>query len=130
MRNLDKLADDLRSRVIRIQKEVLDYQAEADLPLGHEKRLPQLPARQDGLNSAPQPGKGDHQSSDSAPELRDDIEVSQNPTLAQTSCEQVAMMAEAYMRASKTAIVELPISQRTLQAGSVTALQLRRMICM
>jgi hypothetical protein len=121
LRNPDTLAGDQQSRMTRIQKELLDYRAESKRPFEHGKQLKQLPAPEDELNSAPQPGKGDQQGSDSAPELRDHLEVGQNPTPAQTSREQVAMMAEAYMRASKTAIVELPISQRTPpQTGPVT----------
>ena len=41
------------------------------------------------------------------------MEVSQNLPPLELSRGQVAKMAEAYMRASKTAIREVPISQRT-----------------
>ena len=105
----------------RIQKELLDYQDEAERPFQHEKRLKQLLAQQAELNSALDPDKGDQPGTDSAPELRDDLEVSQNPTALELSRGQVAKMAEAYMRASKTAIREIPISQRTPpQTGPVT----------
>jgi len=113
LRNLDKLADDQQSRVARIEKELVDYQAQAERPFEHEDRLKQLLTCQTDLNSALDLDEGDQQGADSAPELRDDLEVSQTPTAAEPSRDQVAKMAEAYMRASKTAIREIPISQRT-----------------
>jgi len=121
LRNLYKLADDQQSRLTRIQKGVLDYQAEAEPPFEHQNRLKQLLARQAELNSASDPDKDNQQVADSAPELRKDLEVSQYPAPSQPSRERVAMMAAAYMRASKTAIVDLPISRRTApQTGRVT----------
>jgi type IV secretory pathway VirD2 relaxase len=121
LRNPDKLTEDQQSRVIQIQKDALDYQAEAEPPFKFEKRLKQLLARHAKLNSVQDLDKGELQGTDSAPEPKDSPGVSQNATPSQTSCEQVAMMAEAYMRASKTAIVELPISRRTPpQTGPVT----------
>jgi hypothetical protein len=113
LRNLDKLADDQQSRVARIEKELVDYQAQAERPFEHEDRLKHLLVRQAELNSALDLDKGDQQGADSAPELKDDLDVSQTPTLAEPRRDQVAKMAEAYMRASKTAIREMPISQRT-----------------
>jgi len=121
LRNPDKHAGDQQSRVIQIQKEVLDYQAPAERPAEYEKRLKQWLARQAEPNAVQDLDKGELQGTDSAPEPEDSPGVSQNATPSQTSCEQVAMMAEAYMRASKTAIVELPISRRTPpQTGPVT----------
>jgi hypothetical protein len=121
LRSLDKLADDQQSRVARIEKELVDYQVQAERPFEHEERLKQLLTRQAELNSALDLDKGDQQGADSAPELKDDLDVSQTPTPAEHSCNQVARMAEAYMRASKTAIREMPLSQRTPpQTGPVT----------
>jgi N12 class adenine-specific DNA methylase len=121
LRNLDKLAVDQHSRVARIEKELLDYQAQAERPFEHEERLKRLLTRQAELNSALDLDKGDQQGADSAAELKDDLDVSQTPTPAEPSRDQVAKMAEAYMRASKTAIREMPISQRTPpQTGPVT----------
>jgi hypothetical protein len=121
LRNLDKLADDQQSRVVRIEKELVDYQAQVERPFEHEERLKQLLTRQAELNSALDLDKGDQQGADSAPELKDDLSVSQIPIPAEPSRDQVAKMAEAYMRASKTAIQEIPISQRTPpQTGPVT----------
>ena len=120
LRNLDKLADQ-QSSVARARKELLDYQAETERPFEHEKRLKQLVAQQAELNSALDLNKGDQPGKDSVPELGDDVEVSQNPTALELSRGQVAKMAEAYMRASKTAILEMPISQRAPpQTGPVT----------
>ncbi len=121
LRNLDKLAVDQQSRVARIEKELADYQAQAERPFEHEERLKQLLTRQAELNSALDLDKGDQQGADSAPELKDDLDVSQTPAPAEPSRDQVAKMAEAYMRASKTAIREMPISQRTPpQTGPIT----------
>jgi hypothetical protein len=121
LRNLDKLADGQQSSVTRIRKELLDYQAETELPFEHEKRLKQLLAQHAELNSALDPDKGDQPGTDSTPERRNDLKVIQNPTALELSRGQVAKMAEAYMRASKTAILEMPISQRTPpQTGPVT----------
>jgi len=122
LRNLDKLADDQQSRVARIEKELVDYQAQAERPFEHEQRLQQLLVRQAELNSELDLDKGDQQGADSSPELKDDLDVGQTPTpAAEPSRDQVAKMAEAYMRASKTAIREMPISQRTPpQTGPVT----------
>jgi hypothetical protein len=121
LRNLDKLVADQQGRVGRIEKELVDYQAQAERPFEHEERLKQLLARQAELNSALDLDKGDQQGADSAPELKHDIDLSQTPTPAEPSRDQVAKMAEAYMRASKTAIREMPISQRTPpQTGPVS----------
>jgi hypothetical protein len=107
--------------VTRIQEELFDYQAETERPFEHEKRLKPLLAQQAELNPALDPDKVDRQGVCSASELKDDVDVSQTPAPAETSRDQVARMAEAYMRASKTAIREMPISQRTPpQTGPVT----------
>jgi hypothetical protein len=120
LRNLDKLADDQQSRMARIPKELLVYRYEAEQPFQPEECLKQSLAQAE-LNSVLDPNKDDQPGTDSAPQLRDDLEVSQNPTILELSSAQVARMAEAYMRASKTAIAELPISQRTPpQTGPVT----------
>jgi hypothetical protein len=121
LRNLDKLKDDQKSRVARIEKELADYQAQAERPFEHEERLKHLLARQAELNAALDLDKGDQQGADSAPELKEDLDVSRSPAPAEPSHDLVAKMAEAYMRASKTAIQEMPISQRTPpQTGPVT----------
>ena len=39
LRNLDKLAAEQRSRLARIEKELADYQSQADRPFEHEERL-------------------------------------------------------------------------------------------
>ncbi len=111
----------LKQAVARIEKELVDYQAQAERPFEHEERLKQLLTRQAELNSALDLDKGDQQGADSAAELKGDLDVSQTPTPAEPSRDQVAKMAEAYMRASKTAIREMPILQRTPpQTGPAT----------
>ena len=70
LRNLDKLAAEQQNRVARIEKELADYQSQADRPFEHEERLKQLLARQAELNSLLDLDKGDQQGADSAPDLR------------------------------------------------------------
>jgi hypothetical protein len=53
LRNLDKLAAEQQSRLIRIEKELADYQSQAERPFEHEERLKQLLGRQSELNSLP-----------------------------------------------------------------------------
>ena len=66
LRSLDKLAAEQQSRVARAEKELVDYQAQADRPFEHEERLKQLLARQAELNSQLDLDKGDQQGADSA----------------------------------------------------------------
>ena len=119
LRSLDKLAAEQQSRVARAEKELVDYQAQADRPFEHEERLKQLLARQSELNSQLDLDKGDQQGADSAPEVGEDFDKGKAATAADGPAE-VAKMAEAYMRASGTAIREMPIVQRPAPAtGSV-----------
>ena len=89
----------------------MDYQAQADRPFEHEERLKQLLARQSELNSQLDLDKGDQQGADSAPDVGENLDKERavNGPGAPT---EVAKMAEAYMRASGTAIREIPIVQR------------------
>jgi hypothetical protein len=120
LRSLDKLAAEQQSRVARAEKELVDYQAQAGRPFEHEERLKQLLARQSELNSQLDLDKGDEQSADSAPEVREDFDKEKVVTAAYDPAE-VAKMAEMYMRASGIAIREMPIVQRPGPAtGSVT----------
>jgi hypothetical protein len=115
LRNLDRLAAEQQTRVARIEKELADYRSQADRPFEHEERLKQLLARQNELNSLLDLDKGDQQGSDSAPD-RDEPSTRREPA----GRDEVAKMAEAYMRTSGTAIREMPITERTPpQAGSV-----------
>ena len=68
LRSLDKLAADQKSRVERAEKQLSDYQAQADRPFEHEDRLKQLLARQSELNSQLDLDKGDQQGADSTPD--------------------------------------------------------------
>ena len=120
LRSLDKLAAEQQSRVARAEKELVDYQAQADRPFEHEERLKQLLARQSELNSQLDLDKGDQQGADSAPEVGEDFDKGKAARAAAGPAE-VAKMAEAYMRAAGTAIRELPILQGTpLTTGSAT----------
>ena len=105
----------------RIEKELADYQSQADRPFEHEERLKQLLARQAELNSLLDLDKGDQQGADSAPELKDEPDIGRTAPAASRGRDEVAKMAEAYMRASGTAIREMPIAERTPpQTGPVT----------
>ncbi len=120
LRNLDKLAAEQQNRVARIEKELADYQSQADRPFEHEERLKQLLARQSELNSLLDLDKGDQQGADSGPDLKDEPHIGQTAPAASRGRDEVAIMAEAYMRTSGTAIREMPIAERTPpQSGSV-----------
>ncbi len=119
LRSLDKLAAEQQSRVARAEKELVDYQAQADRPFEHEERLKQLLARQSELNSQLDLDKGDQQGADCAPEVGEDFDKGKAVTAADGPAE-VAKMAEAYMRSSGAAIREMPVVQRPAPAtGSV-----------
>jgi N12 class adenine-specific DNA methylase len=113
LRNFDKLAAEQQNRVARIEKELADYRLQADRPFEHEERLKQLLARQSELNSLLDLDKGDQQAGDSAAELKDDPQVERTVPATSHRRDGVAKMAEAYMRASGTAIREMPIAERT-----------------
>jgi hypothetical protein len=120
LRSLDKLELEQQGRVARAEKELVDYQAQADRPFEHEDRVKQLLARQSELNSQLDLDKGEQQGADSTPEIDEDLEKGKAAVAATPNRGEVAKMAEAYMRASGTAIQEMPIIQRTPpKAGSV-----------
>ena len=122
LRNLDKLAVEQQNRVARIEKELADYRVQADRPFEHEERLKQLLARQAELNSLLDLDKGDQQGAAPVPD-KDDPEIERaDACVTSRGRDEVAKMAEAYMRESGTAIREMPISERTPpQTGQVTA---------
>jgi hypothetical protein len=121
LRSLDKLATDQGSRVARIEKELADYQLQADRPFEHEERLKQLLARQAEIDSLLDLDKGDQQGADSAPDLKDEPDRGRGAPSAPRGRDKVAKMAEAYMRTSGTAIREMPIVERAPpQTGPVT----------
>ena len=120
LRNLDKLAVEQQSHVARIEKELADYQSQADRPFEHEERLKQLLARQGDLNSLLDLDKGDQQGADSVPDLKDEPDTGRTPAASRGRSE-VAKMAAAYMLASGTTIREVPIAERKPpQTGPVT----------
>jgi hypothetical protein len=113
VRNLDKLAAEQQNRVARIEKELADYQLQADRPFEHEERLKQLLARQSEVNSLLELDKGDLQGADSAPDLKVEPDIERTVAVTSRGLDELAKMAEAYMRTSGTAIREMPIAERT-----------------
>jgi N12 class adenine-specific DNA methylase len=121
LRNLDKLAAEQQTRIARIERELGDYQSQADRPFEHEERLKQLLARQTGLNALLDLDKGDQQGIESSPERQDEPEVEHAAMAVSRDHEEIAQRAEAYMRASGTAIREVPIAEHVCpQKGSVS----------
>ena len=112
LRNLDRVATEQQNRVVRIEKELADYQSQADRPFEHEARLKQLLTRQSELNSLLDLDKGDQQGVDSVPDLKDEPDFGQTVAAKSRGRDDVAKMAEAYMRTSGTAIREIPIAER------------------
>jgi hypothetical protein len=120
-RNLDKLAAEQQTRVARIEKELADYQLQANRPFEHEERLKLLLTRQSELNSLLDLDKGDQQGADSGPDLKDEPDISRAVPAKSRGRDEVAKMAEAYMRMSGSAIREMPIAERTPpQTGPVS----------
>lgn len=118
LRSLDKLAADQQNCLLRTEKELIDYQSQADRPFEHEERLKKLLSRQSELNSLLDLDKGDQQGADFLTETSEVLEISAAKPAVPSN---VARMAEDYMRSSGTAIREMPILQRTLPpAGRVT----------
>ena len=120
LKSLDKLANEQQDRLARAEKELVDYQAQADRPFEHEDRLKQLLARQAELNSLLDLDKGDQQGQTLHPKSNEDLEKGKAALAAPPSRGEVAKMAEEYMRASGTAIRDMPIVQRASpRTGSV-----------
>ena len=121
LRSLDKLAAEQQSRVARAEKELVDYQAQADRPFEHEDRLKLLLARQSELNSQLDLDKGDQQGADSRSEADEDMERDRVASIKTVAPVAVAKMAEAYMRAAGTTIREMPVVQaQRPNTGSLT----------
>jgi hypothetical protein len=74
LRSLDKLATEQQGRVKRVEKELADYQVQADRPFEHEQRLKDLLTRQAQLNSLLDLDKGDQQGAAQAEE-KDELET-------------------------------------------------------
>jgi len=83
LRALDKLADQEQERSARLEKNLAEYQAQANKPFDHEARMKDLLARQAQLNAALDLDKNETQV---APEAEDDSEpvigALQGPPLA------------------------------------------------
>lgn len=110
LRNLDKLATEQQNRVTRIQKELADYQLQADRPFEHERHMKQLLVRQVELNSLFDLDKGDQQAGDSAPDHKVDPQVGRSPPATSRDRDEVAKRADEYMLTSGTAILEMHIT--------------------
>ena len=113
LRNLDKLGAEQQTRVARIEKELADYRLQADRPFEHEERLKLLLTRQSELNSLLDLDRGDQQGADFGSDLKDEPNISRAVSAKSQGRDEVAKMAEAYMRTSRTAIREMPIAERT-----------------
>ena len=85
LRNLDRLATEQQNRVVRIEKELADYQSQADRPFEHEARLKQLLTRQSELNSVLDLDKGDRQGAASVPDPKDELEIARTVPAASKS---------------------------------------------
>ncbi|MBS1854936.1 MAG: DEAD/DEAH box helicase family protein [Acidobacteria bacterium] len=120
LRSLDKLASEQQSRAASVEKQLADFRGQADRPFEHEDRLKQLLARQAELNAQLDLDKGDQQGADSAREIEQDVDRDK-AVPAVTGPDEVAKMAEAYLRASGTAIREMPIVQRMPPAAGSMA---------
>ncbi len=121
LRNLDKLAAEQQTRVARIEKELADYQSQADRPFEHEEWLKRMLTRQSELHSLLDLDKGDQQGVDSVPDLKDEPDTGRTAPAKSLGRDDVAKMAQAYMRTSGIAIREMPIAERTPpQTGPVT----------
>ena len=122
LRSLDKLAADQGSRVARIEKELADYQLQADRPFEHEERLKQLLARQAEIDSLLDLDKGDQQGAAPIPD-KDETDGGRTAPAGSRGPAAVAKMAKAFMRASEIAIREMPITERIPpQTGQVTGM--------
>ena len=73
LRSLDKLADHEQERGLRLEKNLADYQAQANKPFDHEARMKDLLVRQTKLNAALDLDKGERQAAEMA---NDDLESS------------------------------------------------------
>jgi hypothetical protein len=122
LRNLDKLAGEQQARVVRIEKELTDYQSQCDRPFEHEQRLKELLARQTELLELLDLDKGDQQAvepvSEPEEERKPELEAA---AAAKSVASEIGDLAKSYMRESRTAIAELPIVERTPPtSGSIT----------
>ena len=117
LRSLDKLAADQQGRVVRIEKELADYQLQVDRPFEHEERLKEL-LQSVRTERAPRLGKGDQQAVDSVPEVSDERTVEGQ---AASISPGIGEIARSYMRGSCAAIKELPIVERKPPVGGTVS---------
>jgi hypothetical protein len=113
LKSLDKLAEDQQGRVVRIEKELADYQLQSDRPFEHEQRLKELIARQSELGEMLDLDKGDQQAVDPVPELEEERKMEQEaPAASKSPVPGITETAQSYMRESRMAISDLPIVER------------------
>jgi len=74
---LDKIAEDERHRIERLEKTLSDYQAQANRPFEHDTRLKELLARQTQLSAALDLDKSDAQAAQAA--TQPDVETAVTP---------------------------------------------------
>ena len=116
LRNIDKLVVDQGARIARTEKALGDYQSQVDRPFEHEERLQQLLARQAEINALLDLDKGDQQGIP-----QEEAAAERQTPSASDSRAHVAKVAAEQMRASDTAIRELPITERPVPAnGQIT----------
>ncbi len=109
LRSLDKFAADQQIQLQRIEKELADYNSQADRPFEHQQKLTELLKRQSELTQMLELDKGDHQAIAPDP----DATTAREPHSINDS-------AALYMRESGGAIKDLEITQRTPpESGSV-----------
>lgn len=119
LRNLDKLSADQHVMVTRVEKELADFQGQADKPFEHEGRLNELLKRQSELNGQLDLDKADQQAVE--PEMEDETRTLEQAAKQLPTKSGLVTAAEAYMRSSGGAIRELPIAEREIpESGVVT----------
>ena len=115
LRSLDRLVADQQSQLQRIEKELADYQSQAEHPFEYQQKLAELLKRQSELYAALDLDKGDQQ----AVESPDAVEPAAEPQQIVRSS-AISELAQSYMRDSG-AILEMPIIERKPpETGSVT----------
>jgi len=81
LRALDRLAEDEQERSLRLEKTLVDYQAQANKPFEHEARMKELLARQAQLNAALDLDKNETQIAQPAEDIELASDVVQGPSI-------------------------------------------------
>ena len=133
LRALDRMAAEEQKRVEHLEKTLSDYQAQADRPFEHEARLKELLVRQAQVNAILDLDKGERQVAEPADSRSTSVMRTEEEDLAvsprnglhvlpgSTGRADVARNAAEYMRRSKTAIVDMAITERAApRAGTLS----------